>query len=135
MDAYILYGKCLIAVTLGLVIHTASKFQELYKLHVTANEPLTLSEFLRMTIVSHVINVACVAMWMLALPDFIRAMPTIYGSEFAANVVHIFICGTVGYANSSIILKVFGSGKRYILTKIDQKTNVADEGNGKMNAG
>lgn len=119
----ILHFKCLIAVAIGLGIHTASKFQEVKKLHEKAHEDFTFVKFLEGAKVSHIINSLCVLIYFIALPDVIKAIPTIYGSKAAANVMHIFLCGIIGYSNSSIILKVFGSGKKYILHRIDEKTN------------
>lgn len=122
----ILYLKCFAAVLLGLVIHTGMKFEEIRKLHVTANEPFTFKAFLRKAIVSHIINLSCVLLWMIMLPDVIKAFPVINGSEFIANLVHIFGCALIGWANSSIVLKLFGAGTKYVMDTIDKKTNIAD---------
>lgn len=126
MALAILYAKCFIAVLLGLVIHTGTKFQEVKQLHVKANESYGPGLFFKTTIVSQIINIASVLIWMLVLPDVIKAVPTINGSVVIANIAHILGCAVIGWANSSIVLKLFGSGTKYIMDQIDKKTNIAD---------
>ncbi len=122
----ILYLKCIVALILGLAIHTGTKFNEVKALHTTANETLTFKSFLRSAIVSHIINLSSVVLWLLILPDLIRQFPKVKDSEYLANIAHIGGCALIGYANSSIILKVFGAGTKYVMEVIDKKTNIAD---------
>lgn len=122
----ILYLKCLTALILGLVIHTGTKFNEVKVLHSTANETLTFKSFIKSALMSHIINLTSALLWLLVLPDLIRAVPTIKDSVYIANIAHIGMCALVGYANSSIILKIFGAGTKYVMDVIDKKTNIAD---------
>lgn len=122
----ILYAKCFLALAFGLVIYTGLKFNEVKELHKNANEQLTFKDWLKTTLVSHIINLACVAMWMLLLPDLVKQFPAIQGSVYYANLAHIAGCALVGWGNSSVILKLFGAGTKYVMTVIDKKTNIAD---------
>jgi hypothetical protein len=128
MDAtIILYLKCIGGLLVSLVIHTLVKFNEAQELFAKGNvEELTLKAFLRKKPLSHLLNLICALSWLLFLPDIIRAHPVIYGSAFYANIVHILACMVVGYANSSIMLKLLGSGTKYAIEVIDKKTNIAD---------
>lgn len=122
----ILYVKCFLALALGLTVYTATKFNEVKQLHTTANETLTFKNFLKATIASQIISWACVILWMLFLPDLIREYPKIRDSVYLANIAHIAGCALIGWGNSSIVLKVFGSGTKYVTDVIDKKTNIAD---------
>jgi hypothetical protein len=126
MISFILYLKCFAAVLLGLTIHTGTKYNEVKALHTTANEAFTFKDFLKNAIASHIINLSCVLLWMIVLPDLIKAFPKIKDSEYLANIVHIAGCALIGWANSSIILKIFGAGTKYVMDTIDKKTNIAD---------
>jgi len=122
----ILYVKCFAALALGLVVYTATKYNEVKQLHTTANESLSLGSFLKSTIASQVVSWACVILWMLFLPDLIREYPKVRDSVYLANIVHIAGCALIGWGNSSIVLKLFGSGTKYVMDVIDKKTNIAD---------
>jgi len=122
----ILYVKCFAALALGLIVYTATKYNEVKQLHTTANETLSLGSFLKSTIASQVVSWACVILWMLFLPDLIREYPKVRDSVYLANIVHIAGCALIGWGNSSIVLKLFGSGTKYIMDVIDKKTNIAD---------
>lgn len=122
----ILYVKCFLALVLGFTIYIMTKFNEVKILHTTANETLTFKAFIADTITSQVISVACIVVWMLVLPDLIKEYPKIKDSIYLANIIHISGCTLVGYGNSSIVLKIFGAGTKYIMSVIDKKTNIAD---------
>jgi hypothetical protein len=122
----ILYAKCFLALALGFTVYIMTKFNEVKALHTTANETLTFKAFLSATITSQVISAACVIIWMLILPDLIKEYPKVKDSIYIANIIHIGGCALIGYANSSIVLKIFGAGTKYIMDTIDKKTNIAD---------
>ena len=122
----ILYVKCFLALALGYVVYIMTKFNEVKALHTTANETLTFRSFFRSTIASQIISMSCVVLWMLVLPDLIREFPKVKDSEYLANIVHISGCALIGWGNSSIVLKIFGAGTKYVMDVIDKKTNIAD---------
>lgn len=121
-----LYGKCYASLFAGLVVHFALKFNSNKELHSVANEKLTFGRFFSDSLSSHVINIACSFLWMLVLPDVIKALPKINGSESYANIAHIAMCFVMGVFNSYIVLYFADRAKKKIMAVIDEKTNTAD---------
>jgi hypothetical protein len=123
----VLYFKCLAALFIGLAIHTISKYLEAAEIHNVGNVgDLHFREFIMKKPLAHILNVLCSLLWLIFLPDVIKAYPEIKGSVYLANILHIAICAIAGWANSSIILKALGTGTKYALDVIDKKTNIAD---------
>lgn len=114
MDIFILYLKAFAAVSIGLLIHTLMKYRTMLALYEKAGEYMSLRKFLFMERVSHAINVLCVCFWLLWIPDLIKLYADI-------ELWIALLSGVVGYANSSLVIKVFGVGNKYILNVIDKK--------------
>lgn len=115
-----LYAKCFAAVWIGFIIHTLSKYTTNRDLAIKANSLYPFGQFLKDAWPSHTINMLCVCLWMIAFGEFLKAYP-----DFPWYM-WIIISAIVGWGNSSIVLKLFGSGTGKILKIIDEKTNIAD---------
>lgn len=127
MEIYFLYFKCVAALIVGLFAHTYTKHDEASELFSKGNVgELTFTDFLKKKPMAHVFNLIMTLFWLLVLPDVIRQYPEIKGSVFLANIVHIIGCAIWGYGNSSLMLRLLGTGTKYAMDVIDKKTNIAD---------
>lgn len=118
MELYTLYFKCFMAVLIGLGIHTGLKYQSTLKLHKVAEEKYSFMDFIRKGKISHAVNLLCCFFWMLILHDVIMIYPKI-------ELFITLLSGCVGYANSSLVIRVFGIGQKVVMDKLgtlaDQK--------------
>lgn len=92
------------------------KYQSTSKLAKVADEKYSFRDFLVKGKISHSVNIICALFWMLILSDIIQLYPKIY-------LFLTFLSGVVGYCNSSVVIKIFGVGQKYILEKVDHITS------------
>lgn len=109
------YFRWFAALMVGFTIHNSLKFDSLRQIAKKINEEYTLKRFLIDEVPSHITNLACCILWMLVLQDLINLTKETDWVRYAITLMS----ATVGYANSSLVIKVLGRTQKAMLTKAD----------------
>lgn len=120
-----LYLKCFAAAFLGLLIHTGLKLKSLKELAQKSNIELRTIDYFKQDILSHLLNLLCIALWMMWISDAIAVYPKV-------TMILTVLSSVVGYFNTSIILSVFSVVKSRMNKAIDIKTTISDTATGTL---
>lgn len=109
------YLRWFAALMVGFTIHNSLKFDTLKKMKGKEGQTYSIHQYLVDEAPSHITNLACCFLWMLVLQDLLNLTRESDWVRYAITLMS----ATVGYANSSLVLKILGRTQKAMLTKAD----------------
>lgn len=120
-----LYFQCLLAATLGGLVHASVKAKGLQTLAKKSNIEFTIKGFFKDDWITMVGNQLFIFLALLIIDEWLNV-----DSIFMERVKTLF--AVIGFGGSSLALALFSTATKKLYSAIDYKTTIADEASGTL---